>query len=87
MAIGTAIGVALGAAIGTVGAGIPIGVGLGLAIGAALDAKARKEGRVICPKEIATSPKNIKLIMIGLGVVVLGGLVVFLLLSRSVCLW
>ena len=58
IAIGSGIGVALGAAMGNVGFGIPIGVGtglaigtgIGLAIGAALDAKAKEEGRTLCPK-------------------------------------
>jgi hypothetical protein len=87
MGIGTAIGVAIGAAIGIVGAGIPIGVGLGVAMGAALDAKAKKEGRIICPKENASSPQKSKALIIGLGVLVLGGLVAFLLVSRSAYLW
>src|SRR4030042_4615528 len=49
IAIGTGFGVALGTALQQVGAGIPIGVGAGIAIGAALDAKAKKEGRILCP--------------------------------------
>lgn len=51
IAIGSGLGVALGAAMRQVGGGIPIGVGIGLAIGAALDAKAKKEGRILCQKE------------------------------------
>jgi len=85
MAIGSAIGVALSAAMDSVGSGIPIGIGISSAIGAALDAKAKKEGRVICPSEKTTiSLQKTKLmIIIGLGVLVLGGLVAFMLFKRS----
>ena len=64
-----------------IGAGIPIGVGAGIAIGTALDAKAKKEGRVICPGErTAVSAQKTKIIiLIGLGVLVAAGLV------RSCC--
>ncbi|MFC1945287.1 hypothetical protein ACFLWF_00870 [Chloroflexota bacterium] len=84
MAIGAGIGVALGAAIGNVGSGIPIGSGIGTGIGATLDAKAKKEGRVICPSEKTTSsPRRTKLmILIGLGVLVMAGLVAFFLVRR-----
>ena len=82
---GSSIGVALGAAMDSVGSGIPIGVGIGVAIGAALDAKAKKEGRVICPSEKATSSlqKTKLMIIIGLGILVLAGLVAFMLFRRS----
>ncbi|MFC1892719.1 hypothetical protein ACFLYR_01600 [Chloroflexota bacterium] len=81
MIFGSAIGVALGAAMDIFSGGIPIGIGAGMAIGAALDAKAKKEGRVICPSEkTATSPQRTKImILIGLGVLFLGGLVAFML--------
>ncbi|MFC1988779.1 glycine zipper family protein [Chloroflexota bacterium] len=84
MSIGTGIGVALGAVGDNVGSGIPIGVGIGVAIGAALDAKAKKEGRVICPSEkTIASPRATKvLIAIGLGILALGGLVAFFLFRR-----
>jgi len=85
MSIGTGIGVALGAAMDSVGGGIPIGIGIGTAIGAALDAKAKKEGRAICPNEKATtSPQKTKImIIIGLGLLVAAGLVAFILIRRS----
>ncbi|MFC1908349.1 hypothetical protein ACFLXD_00515 [Chloroflexota bacterium] len=85
IAIGSAIGIALGTAIDGVGSGIPIGVGIGVGIGAALDAKAKKEDRVICPSEKATSSlqKTKLMIIIGLGALVLGGLVAYLLFRRS----
>jgi len=85
MVFGSAISVTLGAAMDTIGGGIPIGIGIGVAIGAALDAKAKKEGRVICPREkTATSPQKTKImIIIGLGLFVLAGLVVFMLLRRA----
>ncbi|MFC1847381.1 hypothetical protein ACFLW5_01015 [Chloroflexota bacterium] len=84
MVFGSGIGVALGAAMETTGSGIPLGVGIGMGIGAALDAKAKKEGRVICPSEKTTSPQTTKvLIAIGLGVLFLGGLVAFMLFRRS----
>ena len=68
-----------------IGTGIPIGVGAGIAIGTALDAKAKKEGRVICPGErTAVSAQKTKImILIGLGVLVAAGLVAFMLLRRS----
>ncbi|MFC1908229.1 glycine zipper family protein [Chloroflexota bacterium] len=84
MAIGSGIGVALGAAMDSVGSGIPVGAGIGIAIGVALDAKAKKESRVICPSERATSSlqKPKLMIIIGLGALVLAGIVVFMLLRR-----
>ena len=84
-AIGAGIGVALGAAMPNIGTGIPIGIGTGIAIGAALDAKAKKEGRVICPKEKTTaSPHKTKvLIIVGLGLLVLAGLIAFMLFRRA----
>ena len=86
VAIGSGIGVALGAVMDTVGSGIPIGIGIGVAIGAALDAKAKKEGKVICPSEkTATSPQKTKIMIIsGLGVfLVLAGILAFMLFKRS----
>ncbi|MFC2006391.1 hypothetical protein ACFLVG_05530 [Chloroflexota bacterium] len=85
MVFGSAIGVALGAATDTIGGGIPIGVGVGMALGAALDAKAKKEGRVICPSEkTTTSTQRTKImIAIGLGILVLAGLVAFMLFRRA----
>ena len=82
MAIGSGIGVFLGAAMDNVGSGMPIGIGIGMAIGSALDAKAKREGRILCPKEKeASSPNKIKMIMIiGASVLVLLGLIVFFLL-------
>jgi len=79
IAIGSGIGVALGAAMDNIGSGIPIGVGIGLAIGAALDAKAKKEGRILCPKEVkATTSGKFKIIAIILALLVLAGLAAFL---------
>ena len=85
MIFGSAIGVALGAAMPYMGMGIPIGVGVGMSLGAALDAKAKKEGRVICPSEKTTvSTHRTKLmIIIVLGVLVVAGLVAFMLFNRS----
>ncbi|MFC1912645.1 hypothetical protein ACFLX7_00370 [Chloroflexota bacterium] len=85
MIFGSAIGVALGATLDSVGSGIPIGVGIGVGIGAALDAKAKKEGRVICPSDKATSSlKKTKIgLIIGLGFLVAVGIVAFLLFNRS----
>ena len=85
MAIGAGLGVALGAAMPNIGTGIPIGIGIGLAIGTALDAKAKKEGRVICPSEKAAASFNkTKLfIVVALGILVAAGLAAFLLLRRS----
>jgi len=79
IAIGSGIGVALGAALEQFGGGIPIGVGIGLAVGAALDAKAKKEGRILCPKEtpVTSSTKNFKILAIILGLLVLAGLAAF----------
>ena len=86
MAIGSGIGVALGAAFEQIGGGIPIGVGIGLAIGSALDAKAKREGRILCPKEtgqsITSANLNIKVIAIILGVLVLAGLAAFFIFRQ-----
>jgi len=83
-AIGAGIGVALGAILEQFGGGIPIGVGIGLAFGAALDAKAKKEGRILCPKETKPATSiNFKIIAIVLGLLVLAGLAAFLFL-RSI---
>ncbi|MFC1991287.1 hypothetical protein ACFLVC_00925 [Chloroflexota bacterium] len=84
MSMGSGIGVALGVAVDSIGSGIPIGIGIGVAIGAALDAKAKKEGRIICPKEKTdTSPQKTKLLIaIGLGILALGGLIAFFLFRR-----
>ena len=79
IAIGSGIGVALGAALEQFGGGIPIGIGIGLAIGAALDAKAKKEGRILCPKETKTvTTERFKIKAVILGLVLLAGLAAFL---------
>ncbi|MFC1912045.1 hypothetical protein ACFLXG_02675 [Chloroflexota bacterium] len=85
MVFGSAIGVTLGAAMDFFGSGIPIGIGVGMAIGAALDAKAKKEGRVICPDEkTATSPQKTRImIIIGLSVLVMVGFTAFMLFRCS----
>ncbi|MFC1978201.1 hypothetical protein ACFLWS_08105 [Chloroflexota bacterium] len=86
MVFGSAIGVALGAVTDTIGGGIPIGIGAGTGIGAALDAKAKKEGRVICPSEKTTSSLQRTKIMIIIGVLValvLAGILAFILCERS----
>jgi len=82
MTIGAGIGVALSAALD--GAGLPIGIGIGAAFGFYLDAKAKREGRVICPKKkkAAFASRNV-LIAVILGVLILAGLVAFILTSRS----
>ena len=79
IAIGSGLDVALGAALEQFGGGIPIGVGIGLAIGAALDAKAKKEDRILRPKEtpVTSSAKNFKVVAIILGVIALAGLAAF----------
>ena len=83
IAIGSGIGVALGAILDQFGGGIPIGIGIGLAIGAALDAKAKKEGRLLCPKEAkAATSVNFKIIAIILGLLFLAGLIAFLLIRQ-----
>ena len=84
-AIGSGIGVAIGAATDNVGSGIPIGVGIGVAIGAGLDAKARKEGRVICPREKTNSrfSRKVLVVAIGLGLLALGGLLAYMFYRGS----
>jgi hypothetical protein len=74
MVFGTAIGVAIGAAMPNVASGIPIGIGVGMAMGVALDAKAKKEGRIICPsqKTISYPQKTRIMVIIGLGNCFLG---------------
>jgi hypothetical protein len=88
IAIGTALGVGLGAAFEQTGGGIPIGVGtgvaIGAAIGAALEAKAKKEGRILYPKETSTtaSAMNLKIIAIILGLLVLAGIAAFFFVRK-----
>ena len=81
MAIGSGIGVALSAALE--GAGLPIGIGIGTAFGFYLDAKAKREGRVICPKKkkTALASRN-TLIAVILGVLILIGLIVAFLFGE-----
>jgi len=82
MAIGGAIGVALSAVLE--GGGLPIGIGIGAAFGFYLDAKAKREGRVICPKEKKTAFASRKiLIAVILGALILAGLIAFILTSHS----
>lgn len=78
MAIGSGLGVALSAALK--GGGLPIGIGIGAAFGFYLDAKAKREGRVICPKEKKAGFASRKiLITIILGALVVAGLIAFML--------
>ena len=58
MALGSGLGVAIGAAMDNIGTGMAIGVGFGIAIGVALDAKAKKEGRILCPRETTRFSKT-----------------------------
>jgi len=83
MALGSGIGVAIGVAMDNIGSGIPIGVGIGVAIGAALDAKAKKDGRILCLK-VTTGFSKTVIVLIGLGIVLLlGGILAFILLRNS----
>jgi len=78
MTIGAGIGVALSAVLE--GGGLPIGIGIGAAFGFYLDAKAKKEGRVICPKEKKAAFASRKiLITVILGALILAGLIAFIL--------
>ncbi|MFC1957629.1 hypothetical protein ACFLX0_02310 [Chloroflexota bacterium] len=88
MVFSSGIGVALGVAMPSIAIGIPIGLGIGIAVGSALDAKAKKEGRVICPSEkTTTSPQRTRImILIGLAVLFLAGLAAFMLLQRPFAL-
>jgi hypothetical protein len=85
MSIGVAIGLGLGAALDRTGAGMPIGIGIGIVIGAFLDWKAKKEGRIICPKSATSSQYSgqIKLIIAGLVIFLILGLVFFFYFERS----
>lgn len=82
MAVGSGLGMALGAAMDNVGSGIPIGVGIGVAVGVALDAKAKKEGRILCPREATRSSKTVFVLLGLLGLLVLGGILAFILFTR-----
>ena len=79
------IGMSLGAVMDNVGSGVPLGIGIGIAIGAALDAKAKREGRIICPSEkTVSSPKETTmLLIIGIGILALVSLIVFMLFRGS----
>lgn len=82
IAIGSGIGVALGSAFERLGSGIPIGVGIGFAIGTALEAKAKREGRIICPEETAATTLNVKILLIILALVFMVGLAAFLIFRQ-----
>ena len=92
MALGSGIGVALGAAMDNIGSGMPVGVGVGIAIGVALDAKAKKEGRVICkrktegsilhPRKTARFSKTAVALLV-VGLLVLGGILAIILFRRN----
>jgi len=83
MALGSGLGVAIGAATDNIGAGLPIGVGCGIAIGVALDAKAKKEGRILCPRETTRSPKTALVLLVIVGLLALAAILGFVLFSRS----
>ena len=83
MALGSGLGVAIGAAMDNIGAGMAIGVGFGIFIGALLDAKAKKEGRILCPRETTRSPKTALTLLVIVGLLALGGILAFVLFSRS----
>jgi len=85
LTIGSGIGLSLGAVMDNAGSGMPLGIGIGIAIGAALDAKAKREGRIICPSEkTVSSPKGtIMLLIIGIGILALVSLIVFMLFRDS----
>lgn len=82
MAIGTAIGVAMGAGMDNVGSGIPIGVGIGVAIGIALDAKAKKEGRILCLRKTTRFSKTALALLIVAGLLLSAGILAFILFNR-----
>ena len=83
MAIGSGFGVAMGAATDNIGIGIPIGVSLGLAIGSALDAKAKKEGRILCPREETKGSTKTALVLgIIVGLLLLAAFLGFFLYRR-----
>lgn len=74
MGIGTALGLPFGIPFGNIAIGIPIGIAIGAAIGSYLDSKARKEGRIICPKEASSttgSTKNYRTLAIVIGIALL----------------
>jgi hypothetical protein len=83
MALGSGLGVAIGAGIDSIGAGMAIGVGFGIFIGALLDAKAKKEGRILCPRETTRSPKTALTLLVIVGLLALSGIIAFVLFSRS----
>jgi len=83
MALGSGLGVAIGAGIDNIGAGMAIGVGFGIFIGALLDAKAKKEGRILCPRETTRSPKTALVLLVIVGLLALAGILAFVLFSRS----
>ena len=85
IAIGSGLGVAIGTVLPNIATGIPIGVGVGIAIGAALDAKAKKEGRVICPSEKTSIsiPQTKLVVIVGLGIIAAAGLVAYLMFRSS----
>jgi hypothetical protein len=83
MALGSGLGVAIGAAMDNIGTGMAIGVGFGIFIGALLDAKAKKEGRILCPRETTRSTKTALVLLVVVGLLALGGILAFVLFNRS----
>jgi len=83
MALGSGLGVAIGAAMDNIGAGMAIGIGFGIAIGALLDAKAKKEGRILCPRETVRFSKTALVLLVIVGLLALAGILAFVLFSRS----
>jgi hypothetical protein len=85
MSIGTALGLAIGAVLDHPGAALPLGICIGTGLGTYLDWRAKKEGRIICPRSAATSTQNthIRLIIGGLVILLILGIVLFFFLGRS----
>ena len=77
--IGLALGLPFGIPLGNISLGMPFGMAIGVAIGTSLDAKAKKEGRVLCPRETTGKSRTRLVLVVILGLLVLAGIGAFLL--------
>ena len=80
--IGVALGLPLGIPLGNIALGMPIGMCIGVAIGASQDAKAKKENRVLCPREITGGSRTKLVLAVIVGALALAALVAYFLIRR-----
>ena len=77
--IGTALGLPIGIPLGNIALGIPFGLAMGVAAGTYLDAKAKKEGRILCPLGTTSASRTGLVFAVILGLLIFAGIAAFLL--------